>query len=125
MKITLKQWKDLERKVAALSRAMRECETEFLCLAIDHKRQENSEEMEFLAEWANVLTAAAETIPSPSSFHPQSEWVGGDSDNPQNHRLKEPHATGKYLKRYFTPEEIREAGGVCHGPCQWEFSSDR
>lgn len=51
-------------------------------------------------------------------IHPQSEWVGGPSDDPKNHRLREPNCVG-LGRRYFTAEEIEEAGLVCLGPCDW------
>lgn len=124
MKITLKQWKQLERRIQDMQRAAKACEHEFLCMAIDHQRDGNVDESDFLAGWANRITAAIEELPVAYSFHCQSEWMGGDSSDPKSHVLKEPHATGNYHKRRFTTEEIAEAGAKCFGPCHWEYESE-
>ena len=55
---------------------------------------------------------------TPPDFHMQSEWTGGNSDDPKNHTMREPNCCPNPRRR-FTKEELEAANLTCHGPCDW------
>lgn len=118
MEIRLKTWKTIERAVAQLTRSVHDFEIAILELTKLHPI--GSKEGEVLVELMRQATMMREAAPSAHMYHPQSEWLGGNSDDPGNHALREPNIC-PLPRRRFTPDEIAEAGAVCHGPVQWTF----
>lgn len=124
MKITLKQWKTLEVALAQANQALTDAWHRFSELAIDHDRAGNKTEAEFLTSHFQKLCEMREAMPAAYLFHPQSEWLGGNSDDPENHKLKEPNIA-PLPRRRFTDAEVAEAGLVCIGPCQWRQKEEK
>jgi hypothetical protein len=103
MKITLKQWLELEAKVKAIGTAVSDLEMYLLDMLWKH--QNNATEAIFIKDFLERL----DSIPFLPDCHPQSEWTGGDSSDPKNYKLREPHAAGTLGRRYFTNEEMADA----------------
>lgn len=118
MKVSLKQWKEVEAIVSDLKKRMHAASAKILLIADQFKFPEP--EFQTLHAIAWDIQRAEEQVPASAQLHPQSEWVGGNSDDPKNHKLREPNIC-PMPRRHFTPEEIAEARAVCNGPCQWDF----
>ena len=85
------QWAELEKLADAFHTAKQALEVALLQAA---KTAENKDD-EVLRD---RLLAETDRNPLPSYFyHCQPEWTGGDSQNPKNHVLREPHITGRRL----------------------------
>ena len=112
MKISLKEW----RQICAARDAAAESldKLHMLLMELMWKYKEGDAECKLLNKWVMQLRESS----LPYDTHPQSEWTGGDSSNPANHKLREPNCVG-LRRRYFTAEEIAEAGVECLGPCDW------
>lgn len=120
MKITLAQWKKIEAIVAKVKKDLHAASVEILQIAKDGGYKIGEPEYTMIYGFSWECEEAADALTPTASLHPQSEWMGGDSDDPKNHKLREPTIC-PLPHRKFTPEEIAEAGAVCHGPVQWEF----
>lgn len=118
MNISLKQWKEVHDAVTALKRTLET--TESVIFTIASRFPTGSPEFNLLFRLSNEIHQVRQDAPAAYPFCPQSEWMGGDSDDPKNHKLREPNCC-PLPHRKFTPEEIKEAGAVCHGPVQWEY----
>lgn len=118
MKISLKQWKQIETVFVNLRKAIEHADCEMFRLAKEHPLESPEGEL-LIRLWTEIHDIRQEMRAS-YDLHPQSEWMGGCSDDPQNHKLREPNIC-PLPRRKFTTEEIREAGAVCHGPAQWSF----
>ena len=112
MKLTLKQWQEIDEARETAAKALDKLASLFLEHAI--RIGVNDPDAVKLLELHNQVRDAS-MLPQ---THPQSEWLGGSSDEPNNHTLREPYCVG-YLQRYFTRAEIAEAKLECLGPCQW------
>ena len=121
MKINLKQWKETERAVQALRQAIAHAEDVVMQQVMASERGSDEEKllMRIMKDVHEVREQAS--LGTLMQLHPQSEWMGGDSDNPSNHKLREPNCC-PMPRRYFTAEEVEEAGAVCFGPVHWKFS---
>ena len=110
MKITLAEWLKIEASLKVAQAAL-EAATDVL-LDVSKKETIPAHILERVMETQMEIGGLAYLV------HPQSEWRGGDSNDPSNHTLREPHIVG-LTRRYFTQEEIEQAKMVCVGPCQW------
>lgn len=118
MKITLKQWLEISTSIKAAGEALNSATDLVTKMALDQHDAGNATEATLLMEISQQL----HDIMLPSGTNPQSEWTGGDSSDPKNHKLREPNIVGGCSsKRYFTEEEMIEAGAVNLGPCQWKY----
>ena len=121
MKITLKDWVKMDEIVRNLKHAIEVADSQsFDLLKNYHKAGESLDTPEVLMimKLNNQLHNLRQEAGFLLDCHPQSEWMGGDSDDPKNHKLREPNCCPA-PRRHFTQEEMVEAGMVCHGPCQW------
>lgn len=103
MKITLKQWQELAELRKAAAEALTAYDRRLLELAIEY----DGLERDLLLR----LSTMVEFVGGPE-VSPVSEWMGGDSSDPKNYKLREPHICGLSSRRYFTDEEIQ---GTAHG----------
>lgn len=120
-KITLSQWKEIEASYREASQAIGKSEKLLRGLVFMHRGDENT--VELLKKMLDNLDDASFNI-SPYQVHPQSEWTGGDPDDPKNHTIREPNIIGLGAGR-FPPEQIEEANATCHGPCDWTFEKEK
>jgi hypothetical protein len=122
MKITLREWKEIEAALDAMRKAIEHAD----CLTTDvmfkHYDAGNKDSYNLLGELNKQVhdLRGQASLGMLMSVHPQSEWMGGDSDNPKNHKLREPNCCPA-PRRYFTAEEMEEVGAENQGPCQWTF----
>lgn len=116
MKITLKEWLEINRKNDAAKAAIDDLERTLIDLMGKHDRPE----VDLLVQLLNRV----DRMGLLSEIYPQSEWVGGDSGDPKNHKLREPNCCGLSNRRYFTEEEIDEVNMQCHGACDWSVAAD-
>lgn len=121
MKISLKDWKQVEAAFRDVRKAVETADAVVFTAAAKYKFE--TPEGALLKKLWEELHELRQTLRTTAELHPQSEWLGGDSDNPQNHVLREPNIC-PLPRRRFTPEEITEAGAVCHGPVQWTFHAN-
>lgn len=118
MKVTLKQWLEINKSVDQVRDALKQANETVAKIVFEHHNAGNVEESILMMK----LWEQLHEVSLPSGINPQSEWIGGDSSDPKNHKLREPHIVGGCSsKRYFTDEEIAEAEAVCHGPCDWSM----
>lgn len=117
MQISLKDWKHLDTVVHDVKEAIKHAEYEVFEVAMRNIPL-GVPEKEVMSKLLRDMQDICQQASLLMDCHPQSEWVGGDSDNPKNHRLKEPNCCPA-PRRQFTPEEVEEADLVCLGPCQW------
>lgn len=120
MKITLKEWKEIERAMKLAATAIAAAENTVCDIAWAHRKKRNIPEYDLLNKLMVEIHEARDAMPNTAPVHPQSEWMGGDSNDSNNHKLREPNIC-PLPRRKFSPEEIEEAGAVCLGPVQWEF----
>jgi hypothetical protein len=124
LKITLKQWKQIEAAQNAIRQAIEAADTLTWAIYDQHHKTgtppQGSEEEGMLLEINRRIHRLREEASMLCDVHPQSEWMGGASDNPKNHKLREPNCA-PMPRRYFTPEEMAEVQAECHGPVQWTF----
>lgn len=123
MQITLKQWKEIEALLKGVTRAVEHADCAIFAMygeyhTAGHPLRETPEQRMLLDIWERVHELRTAIVFH--DVHPQSEWMGGNSDNPKNHKLREPNCVPAPRRR-FTDTEIEEAGAVCHGPVQWSF----
>ncbi len=104
--------------VADLKRATEKAED--LVFTLASRFPTGSIEFITLFKLSNEIHEIRQAAPTTYMYQPQSEWMGGNSDDPKNHKLREPNIC-PLPHRKFTPEEIEEAGAVCLGPVQWVF----
>ena len=120
MKITLAEWNKLEKAFKDARTALNDALQAVLDVSDKYPAQTHMDEYKLFSSLADYLIGAHHSLSGvPSMLHPQSEWTGGASDDPKNHKLREPHIVG-LNRRYFTPEEVAEAQVECLGPYQWE-----
>ena len=115
MKLTLKDWLEIDAAREAASKSLAKLSQLFHEHAV--KAGPNSPDGPILMRsWEKVMDA--------KSFLPKTrpglEWTGGNSDDPKNFKMTEPECVG-YLKRKFTPEEVAAAQITILGPCQWRL----
>jgi hypothetical protein len=120
VKISLAEWKKIEGSLKQLELSFESTKSIILDLATKYKGEES---ILLLNLFSEIIEARRTIIGLQYQVHPQSEWLGGCSHDPKAHVLKEPNCVG-YLKRRFTPEEVKEAGAECYGPCQWAFKTE-
>lgn len=120
MKISLKQWTQIESVFQGLRKAIEHADCELFRLANQHEL--NSPEGQLVIKLWTEIHDIRQEMRTTAELHPQSEWTGGPSDDPRNHKLREPNIC-PLPRRKFTPEEIAEAGAVCHGPVQWSYDA--
>lgn len=101
-----------------MRKAIEQADVDLFKLVREHDN-DTAERNLLMQLWTEIHDVRQE-LRTTAELHPQSEWMGGNSDDPQNHKLREPNIC-PLPRRYFTPEEIAEAGAVCHGPVQWTF----
>ena len=121
MKISLKDWLEMQRVVRAVQEAIEVGSSQVFAL-LDHYHKPGEgfggPEVETVMKLHQQLMDMREQSGMLMDTHVQSRWLGGDSDDPRNHTLEEPNCC-PMPRRHFTREEIAEAGMVCEGPCQW------
>ena len=118
MNISLKDWKELERIVANLKQSLAQADNRIFSILRDYHSNELLPEEQLILKLAGQVHNLRDQASLLMDCHPQSEWLGGDSDNPDNHTLREPNCC-PMPRRHFTKEEIAEAKLVCEGPCHW------
>lgn len=118
MRISLKQWKAIEQAIGDARKALTLADTALLDVYMEYP--EGSPERGVLQVMLDRMHPVQQALACVPDCHVQSEWTGGTSDDPKNHRLREPNICPS-PRRKFTPNEIKEAGAVCHGPCLWTF----
>ena len=110
MQIKLKDWKRLEGIIANLRKAIEIADCQSFDIACEYPGDTTeSETLHNLNGQIHELRGKASLL---LDCHPQSEWTGGNSDDPKNHRLREPNCCPA-PRRYFT------AKLKCIGPVQW------
>ncbi len=121
MNISLADWKELDRIRSELIKAVEVASSQ----AFDVWKRlhpigagQPTPESELVFGFSQKIHEMRNEVGMLMDTHPQSEWLGGDSDNPQNHTLREPNCC-PMPRRRFTQEEIDEANLECLGPCQW------
>ncbi len=119
MKLSLKEWKQVEGIFRDLRKAVEHADVALFKLA--NEKGLSTPEGELLMKLWMEIHDIRQEMRTTAELHPQSEWTGGVSDDPRNHKLREPNIC-PLPRRYFTPEELKEAGAVCHGPVQWRFN---
>jgi hypothetical protein len=126
MNLTIKDWRKLEAEAKAARDAINTLVDHLREMAMDKMDASEKATHSGIArlngnDTSNGLMEMAAKIQDSfwlPDFHLQSEWLGGDSDNPNNHTLREPNCCPAPQKR-FSREEIQAAGEECLGPCQW------
>lgn len=120
MNISLKDWKRLDRIRQELIRAIAAADNASFAIWCEYHKTgepmtpESTLLLKFNEQIHNLRGEAGMLMDT----HPQSEWLGGDSNNPNNHTLREPNCCQLPVRR-FTKEEIAEANLECLGPAQW------
>lgn len=120
MNISLKDWKELDRIRRTLINAIEVADSQSFDIWQKYHVIGSAETpassliFKFNTQIHEVRNEAGMLMDT----HPQSEWTGGDSDNPKNHKLREPNCC-PLPRRKFTQEEVDEANLECLGPCQW------
>lgn len=107
MKLTLLQWLQLRKKIQALQEARAELETFLATTQLDQHSAGNHEEASLLRGLYEELEEDSVRL-SAYLVTPQTEWMGGNSRNPRNFRMREPNIV-PLPRRYFTEDEVREA----------------
>lgn len=120
MNIPLTTWKRLDKLKRKLLAGAKEAEQEAFMIWMEAAKGDKPETAETalllaIAEKFNEVYELACLLPDVT---PQSEWTGGNSDDPRNHKLREPNCC-PLPRRKFTADECAAAGLVCHGPCDW------
>ena len=97
MKITCEQWMKIEAAAKQAQDGLSALQDALTNIAYDHKNASNQPEAEFLIRLASLVSdASGSKEVMPYFYHPQSEWMGGDSSNPKNYRKREPHIVGDF-----------------------------
>lgn len=120
MDLSLVEWRLLYGDIRRARQRINDLGHTLLTLSSLHK---GPVEQELLLPLIEICDQALEILPEASSYYPQSEWMGGDSDDPKNHKLREPNAVPA-PRRYFTDAELKEAGAECLGPVQWRYRAN-
>lgn len=118
MKITLKEWRQIAQACEKLQAAKDHAARVIVDIALMHLRAGHTDESEMLLELETKLN---NIVIDAASVQPQSEWMGGNSHDPKNHRLREPNRC-PMPRRHFTAEELAEVGAQCFGPCDWVYT---
>ena len=120
MNISLKDWKELDRIRRTLISAIEVAGSQSFAVFCKYHETGASEtpESSLIFKFNQQLHDLRERTWWLIDTHPQSEWTGGDSDNTNNHKLREPNCC-PLPRRKFTQEEVDEANLECLGPCQW------
>ena len=120
MRITLTEWKQLEQIIGSVRSVIEKANGDTFALLMKYHsgRQPETPESELLWRINQALHELRASVYVLPDVHPQSEWLGGDSEDPNNHTLREPNCC-PMPRRRFTKEEIAEAKLECLGPCQW------
>jgi len=121
MKISLKEWKTIEGHLRAMHKLIEITDSKISSIMFEHHGAGNTAEAELLRELSDKVHELRGVSNFNGGVHPQSEWMGGNSDSPENHKLREPNCCPA-PRRYFTPEEMAEAGAENHGPVSWSFN---
>ena len=120
MQISLKDWMVMEGAVKRIKEALdAEWRTVFALLPAGN----NTPEAQMIMKLVGQIDLVREQAGFLMDCHSQSEWTGGNSDDPKNHKLREPNCC-PLPHRKFTAEEVAEANMVCDGPCQWRKGPD-
>lgn len=118
MNITLKEWREVETTFAGIKKAIEIGSCRLWEIASKYKL--DTPEGKLLVKLWTELQDLRQEFRTTAELHPQSEWMGGPSDDPKNHKLREPNIC-PLPRRKFTEAEIAEAGAVCLGPVQWRY----
>lgn len=86
------QWQDLESKARAMHQAMTALTISLTEAAMHCHHNEDSALCDKLLDESNKIHNAM--LLGPYHYHCQPEWTGGDSSDPANHKLVEPHIAG-------------------------------
>lgn len=97
MKLTLAQWRELEALKTTAQKALDAFSTKALDLGL---ATDDKVTREYLVKLHN-RTWEAEQAFAACDVHVCSEWMGGDSSDPKNFKLREPQSTGLSNRRYF------------------------
>lgn len=87
--LSLAQWRDLESKASAAGKALDDLKFALLQEAMHCERHADSDLRDKLLAESKKLQDAM-ILPA-YFYHCQPEWTGGDSSDPANHKLVEPH----------------------------------
>lgn len=111
MKITLSEWRELAQKQMLAKVALNDLESSMVTIALKHNAEGNKEESLLIFRLLNMATDAGLEL-SRIDVHPQTEWMGGDSSNPKNFKLREPHCVGLGSARDYLEEEVPDGNPV-------------
>ena len=96
MNLTLEQWRELEAMKAQAMDALKSFEDKLCDLMMQH----TGETASYIGK-ASHRAFEAQQVLSSIDVHVVSEWMGGDSSDPKNFKLREPQATGLSNRKYF------------------------
>ena len=89
MRITLAQWKAIEKSKHEARQAIHALETTIIDTMTAHSNSPDQEKL-LLIELLRMAEDSAFHI-SRIDVMPQPEWTGGDSSNPKNFKIREPN----------------------------------
>lgn len=87
MKITLEEWIRIHQAASTAKKALQSLQYIIHDITLTHHEAWNKDEVAFLIA-ASDRCSAADTL----ALELQSEWLGGDSADKNNHGLREPNA---------------------------------
>lgn len=119
-KITLDEWLELEHLAMEASRLLELLHSRAMLLACQHSCP--SREFDILNKIAGRAAGAREEL-NATSCYVQSEWTGGDSSDPRNTTLCEPHAVG--ISHSFNREEVEKYRNQATGALELPARSAR
>ncbi len=105
MKITLNQWLELEDEARRAKSHLEKISNAACRMFIQHHNDGNTREAELLRRINDRVDQASSELAA-SLFHVQSEWTGGDTDNPKNSTLREPNWVP--ISHSFPREQVEE-----------------
>jgi len=88
--LSLAQWESLERLAKDAVKAVESFDVALLIASNSGDDETNA----MLAAYSKRVHDAFLSLPASYLFHPQPEWVGGDSSDPKNTIIREPHVCG-------------------------------
>lgn len=93
--LSLAQWKRLELLANIAQKSATELSHALLMQASELNRNDgDAETIDRLMALAKRVEDARQSMPLVYDLHCQPEWTGGDSSDPANHVLREPHLMG-------------------------------
>lgn len=106
--LTLQEWQNLENLARNAQDALSALSHALAMSAMAHSEDQTLAET-LLAE-ANRVDPVQTCFRGSYWFHCQSEWTGGDSHDPKNHVLREPHVMGS--RRLTVINRALESEGI-------------